>query len=56
MPNSSMLESARKITHFSFKYEKADKTDSLQPSGYSGPLVFTNTHNEKYHLIPKKFI
>ena len=29
----------QKIAHFSFAYEKANKTDSLQPSGCNGLLV-----------------
>ena len=42
VPNSNMLENAGKMAHFSFTYEKVDKTDSLQPSGCIEPLVFYN--------------
>ena len=34
-----MLENAGKIANFSFRYEKVNKTDSLQPSCCNGPLV-----------------
>ena len=39
LPNSSKLESAGKITHFSFAYEKVNKTDSFRPSGCDGPFI-----------------
>ena len=35
-----MIENARKMAHFSTTYEKVNKTDSLQPSGSNGPLVY----------------
>ena len=45
-----MLESAGKINHLSFTYEKVNKTDSLQPPGCIGLLVlkkFFGTNRKK---------
>ena len=33
------MENAGKIANFSSTYENVNKTNSLQPSGYNGPLV-----------------
>ena len=33
---------AGKIAQFSFTYEKVNKTDSVQPYGCNGPLVYIN--------------
>ena len=37
-----MLENAGRSTHFYLTYEEVNKTDSLQPSGCNGPLVYIN--------------
>ena len=50
MPNGVMQESAGKITHFSFTYEKVNKTDNFQPSGCKGLLVLimATVHNSVF--------
>ena len=39
--NNSMMENAGIMTHFSFAYEKVNKTDSVLSSGCNRPLVAT---------------
>ena len=48
IPNNSMLQNTRKIVNFSSTYEKAYKTDSLQPSGCNEPLAYIYIHINIY--------